>query len=71
MNPFIESLKGRYREEILCTIEKLNDEVREDMKTQKINYKVPIIYTEKPIINLLIGNATVKKSLETLVDSRT
>ena len=69
MNPFIASLKERYKENILCTIEKLNQEIREELKISTINYQIPIIYTEKPIINLLIGNTTINRCLETLIDS--
>ena len=69
MNPFVASLKERYKENILCTIEKLNQEIREELKISIINYQIPVIYTEKPIINLLIGNTTINRLLETLIDS--
>ena len=69
MNPFEASLKERYKVQILATIKKLNKEIREELETQTINYQIPVISTEKPIINLLIGNTAVDKCLETLVDS--
>lgn len=69
MNPTKMKLQDKYKKEIYATVDRLQRELDRQTQINIINYQIPMVDQNKPIVNIKLGPRNLQALLDTGADT--